>query len=200
MFPASVAYPCDPRRCAGTTRLRARYGAGVVGGNWRQSARSRDTMRASPIVLFGRSREKAGRDPVSKAEGLGKHHLLRSARGVCQTCSPPSRGTLERLLTRASWALFSIFPGKFPIWLLHKSFFLLFFARGEPSSTNQPSLRARSQQKTKTAQVSIDTRRRCLIQEREQRERERERERERTSRRDPRSSRWQASSPAAPGP
>ena len=54
-------------------------------------------MRASPIVLFGRSREKAGRDPVSKAEGLGKHHLLRSAGGVCNL--PPSRGTFERLLT-----------------------------------------------------------------------------------------------------
>ena len=158
-------------------------------------ARSRDPMRASPIVLFGRSREKAGRDPVSKAEGLGKHHLLRSARGVCQTCSPPSRGTLERLLTRASWALFlSIFPGKFPIWLLHKSFFLLFVARGNQVQPTNP--RARSQQKTKTHRfLSTVPHPRAGA--------ERKRERERTSfcpRRDPRSSRWQASSPAAPGP
>ena len=130
-------------------------------------------MRASPIVLFGRSREKAGRDPVSKAEGLGKHHLLRSARGLCQPASPPSRGTLERLLTRASWALFSIFPGKFPIWLLHKSFFLLFVARGEPTNP-----RARSQQKTKTAQFLSTPEGGGASSKSGSRERERERKRE----------------------
>ena len=128
-------------------------------------------MRASPIVLFGRSREKAGRDPVSKAEGLGKHHLLRSARGVCQTCSPPSRGTLERLLTRASWALFlSIFPGKFPDLAFAQVVLSTLCRSGEPSSTNQPSGEVAA--KNQDAQVSIDS----ASSKSGSREKERERE------------------------
>ena len=178
----------------------------VWGGSRRRSQVASERAVEGPNAGFAdRTFREIAREGRSRPGFQSGRPWQASSSAFCSGCLsnlPPSRGTLERLLTRASWALFLDFPGKFPIWLLHKSFFLLFFAWGEPI-LDQPSPPEahRSQQKTKT-QHRFNRHQEGGASSKSG-SRERERERERTSfcpRRDPRSSRWQASSPAAPGP